>query len=701
MPLRPVQRFSAVALALVFLVAHGVFGATASAQPESAAPEQLRLNVTELTPRVVTPEAGQLTVRATITNVGERSVTDIVARLQFGGRLSTESDLTRALADPPPANAASTDWVDVPPTLRPGQSAPLRLSVPIETLPLTSPGVYPLLVNVNGTPAEGSPARLAAVDLLLPVIEPPAEVAPTGVSLLWPIAAEYPRVIGTPVGGPVLLSDDGLADALKPGGRLDALVAAAASRSDQPAFFGSICFAIDPDLIETVDAMRRGYEVQTPNGPVPGTAREHAARWLESLRTLVAGHCVIQTPFGGAELAALPKIDTPVDLMANAVDGSVLDRVLDVRSQPGVLWPEGAVDAPSASAAANVGVTTLITKPARAAALPADKPRTLAFDPLVARALTTNLDQPNVATQNGLAAIAFRGGLGDETSSSPVLVAPPHGWSAPVSELTSMLDALSTFQAAGMLHPAPLTDLLAANGVGAVSGNGASPAGDVPDVRPSARSATTMPADLLAALSTVEATSADFQSAMSVDPTRQVAPATLIEPLHNAVLRATAWRTRPDRVAAAEVAADQLDALLGQVTVETPAQPVSLGSGSSPLPVTLSNALPVSINVRVKLENAAGLRPEPMQDQLLAGSQVGRWIPAETLRSGRFNVGVSLETPGGTKLGHPARLEMTSSELGVVMVVVTSIAGALLVLLAARRIVRRIRDARRPHPDVA
>lgn len=705
------KRLSALALALVFLVAHGVAGATAvSAQPVPATPKHLRLNVTELTPRVVTPKARKITVRATATNVGDREITDIVARLQFGGRLSSEEDLAQTLAEPPPSDAASSDWVEVPKALSPGESARLTISVPVGELPLTSPGVYPMLVNVNGTPAYGGPARLADVDLLMPVIEPPAEVEPTGVSMLWPIAASHPRVVGRPFRGPVVLSDDGLADELKPGGRLDALVSAAAARRDNPAVFGSLCFAIDPDLVETVATMTRGYRVQTPSGTVPGKARADAARWLDSLRALVAGHCVVQIPFGGADLTALPKVDTPVDLMGIAVDGSAIRRVLGVESQPGVLWPEGALDKASAKAAAGVGVRTLITNPAQSEFTGGGALRTLTYDPLVARGFAGTQDphsvarQPNVATQNGMAAIAFRSGLGDEASSGPILVAPPHGWSTTVTELVSFLDSLSAFHAAGMLRPAPLGDLLADDAPPSDDSIDGEDASDDLDVRESAGAATAPSGELLKTLSDVETTAEDLRRAMSVDATRQVQPGALIDPLHEAVLRATStsWHTRANRMAAAEAASDQLGALLGGVTVETPPQPVSLASGSSPLPVTVRNSLPVKVTFRVRLDNAAGLRPAHISPASLgAGTTRGVFIPAEALRSGRFNVDVSLETPGGTKLGQTARLELTSSEFGVVMVVVTATAGALLVLLAARRIYRRIRDARRPTSDTA
>lgn len=83
--------------------------------------------------------------------------------------------------------------------IRPGQPSSLN----IET-----PGVYPLLINVNGTPDYGSPARLDQRRFLLPVTGVPADTGsgnpladvvapdtakPVGVTMLWPLA-DKPRL---------------------------------------------------------------------------------------------------------------------------------------------------------------------------------------------------------------------------------------------------------------------------------------------------------------------------------------------------------------------------------------------------------------------------------------------------------------------------------------------------------------------------
>src|SRR5206468_608699 len=155
-----------------------------------------------------------------------------------------------------------------------GQSAPVALAIPLRgyhSLGITERGVYPLLINVNGRPDYGGKARLAALSVLLPVLDPPGgkprkpPARPAALTLLWPIVDERPRAVGLD-GGHIVLADDGLADSLAFGGRLFGLVNAvdqAASRNS--ALYGALCFAIDPDLLDTVDAMSHGYLVRGPD----------------------------------------------------------------------------------------------------------------------------------------------------------------------------------------------------------------------------------------------------------------------------------------------------------------------------------------------------------------------------------------------------------------------------------------------------
>ncbi|GHF10801.1 glycoprotein [Amycolatopsis deserti] len=685
---------------------------TASAQTE--APSRLRLDVTQLNPRVITTNSVTLNVTGTVTNVGDRRISDLQVRLELGERLTTERQVRTAMSGAAAAAASSTDWVDVEPaTLEPGESAQLSVTVRLDgtrgNLRVNSAGLYPLLVNVNGTPAYGGAARLASMSMLLPVLSAPGKsvtgqnTSPAPFTMLWPIADTRPRIVAAPLGGTAVLSDDVLAAELRPGGRLYGLVESASAVRDDPQVSRALCYAIDPDLLDTVDAMSRGYQVRTATGTVGGTGAEAAKAWLGSLRELVTGQCLVQLPYADADLTALTKVRGG-DLLPFALDtGARVQELLGVTPQNGVLWADGALDQSTLAALSGARVRTLITDPvdsstgsqsAGAVTLDGTTLRAQQVDSLVLSGLAgtsgstevttaTPVDDPDIATQNGLAALAFRGGLAGGTS-RPVLVAPPRRWTATQDELTGFLRNVGDFVDRNMLTPQSLPALLATASTGS-----ARMSYDSEDL------ATATPASVTDEMSSIETTMTDLQGAMQIDPAAQVEPAELLEPLRFALVRSTSGAWRAQRGAADAAAADartELDNLLGRVTVDTPPVPISMASGSAPLPVSFDNRLPVQIAVRIQLNNTPGLRVEQVPDRLLpAGLAGSERIPAEALRAGVFNVTVSLTTPGGTPLGQPARFELRSNEYGVVTLVLTIAGAAALVLLSARQIYRRVR----------
>jgi hypothetical protein len=69
-------------------------------------------------------------------------------------------------------------------------------------------------------------------------------------------------------------------------------------------------------------------------------------------------------------------------------------------------------------------------------------------------------------------------------------------------------------------------------------------------------------------------------------------------------------------------------------------------------------------------------------------------VNAQLSRSGQFSVEARLTTLAGAQLGPVSRLQLRSTAYGTITLWLTGIAGALLVILAVRRITRRIRAAR-------
>jgi uncharacterized protein DUF6049 len=705
----PRQRFAAAVLTAFLIVLAAPL--TAAAQPVT--PSRLQLNIAQLNPRVLNPDSTTLNITGTVTNTGDRRISDLQVRVELGEKLSTTRQLRTAMSGTPAAAESNTRFVDITPaTLEPGQSGQVNLTVRVDGsaggLRVNSAGVYPLLVNVNGTPAYGGQARLASLSLLLPVLGAPGKSAaappsrPAQVTMLWPIADTRPRLVAAPVNGTPVFSDDALAGELRPGGRLDGLVSAALAMRDDSEVSRSLCYAIDPDLLDTVDAMSRGYQIRTPNGTVPGSGADAAKAWLESLRRLVAGQCVIQMPYADADLSALSGVRGG-DLMGYALGTAPrVQQILGVRPLPGVLWAGGPLDSGALGAVSAAGIKKLIVDPAELSG-DATAPVTLKgtslqaqpVDSLVSTGLNgdpgatgaTPPDDAAIGTQNGLAALAFRGLTGG--SGEPVLIAPPRRWDVPSTELNQLLQSFGELLGRKMLTAAPLSEVLAPTATKTATMNYTTE-----DI------AAGIPATVANEMSSIQSTMADLRSAMTVDPAAQVDPDQVLLPLRYALVRncSTAWEGVPG--AAEASAADsrtQLDALLGRVIVDTPAVPISMASGSAPLPVFLNNTLPVDVAVRITLNNNTGLRSNDASIWLLpAGLGKTIQIPAQALRAGKFSVLVTLSTPNGTPLGNPARFELRSNEYGVATLILTIAGGAALVLLSGRQIYRRVKARRRP-----
>ena len=287
------RRITLVVGLLIVLLAPG---AAPHAAGEPAAPEFLSIRVDGVTPDVVSTSSEPIvTVVGTVTNVGDRPVREVVARLERAPAVAVPAELRSNLAADGQFQPVG-EFVSVTTQLDRGQAAGFRFAFPLRSaavpsLGIEEPGVYPLLVNVNGTPDYGEPARLDARRFLLPVAGVPADplnssgnpvadvvapdtTKPVAVTMLWPLA-DRPRLApGVPGGtNPVRLMNDDLAVSLAPGGRLDTLLGAAEFATSPGAIDPAtgvdklLCLAIDPDLLVTVNAMTAGYVVaDAPDG---------------------------------------------------------------------------------------------------------------------------------------------------------------------------------------------------------------------------------------------------------------------------------------------------------------------------------------------------------------------------------------------------------------------------------------------------
>lgn len=384
---RVVSRLLALVVLLVLVVIPAALPSAAAGEPGAQAFLQLRID--QVSPEIVTTTSEPVvSVRGMVLNVGDRPVRDVVVRLEHAPAVTSSAGLRTNLTGNLDQYDPVADFVTVAGELDRGQNVPFSLDFPLRSadqpsLGIEQPGVYPMLVNVNGTPDYGAPARLDDARFLLPVlgvppqssdepaanspadtltaVVPPDTSKPVQLTMLWPLA-DRPRLAAGAPGGttPVRLVDDDLATSLAPGGRLDTLLSAvdfATSPTVDPGgqVAPALCLAVDPDLLVTVNAMTAGYVVNTAadNGPgtptTPGTGQQAAIEWLARLKTLAQRMCVAPTPYAQADLDALHRVGDPgLGSIATTGAGDVVDQILGVPSVRGVtLLADGPLTGPA------------------------------------------------------------------------------------------------------------------------------------------------------------------------------------------------------------------------------------------------------------------------------------------------------------------------------------------------------------------
>jgi hypothetical protein len=390
-------RLLAVLALLILIVAPAVSPHAAAGEPGAVPFLQVRID--RVTPEVVTTTSEPVvTVTGTVLNVGDRPVRDVMVRLEHTTAVTSSAGLRTNLDGENDQFEAAADFTTVSAELQRGQNVPFSLTVPLRSsqapsLGIDKPGVYPLLVNANGTPDYGAPARLDDARFLLPVIGVPPEPAsnssadaladvvapdtskPVRLTVMWPLGDRPRLAAGVPGGGPapVRLTDDDLAVSLASGGRLDVLLSAvdfATSPTVDPGgqVRSALCLAVDPDLLVTVNAMTAGYVVDDgpdtgPTTPTrPGTGQGAAVNWLNRLKAVAQRMCVAPANYAQADLNALQRVGDPgLSSIATNGAGDIVDQILGIASTRGAtLVGDGPLTGPAIQLLSAQGPTVAV-----------------------------------------------------------------------------------------------------------------------------------------------------------------------------------------------------------------------------------------------------------------------------------------------------------------------------------------------------
>ncbi|OBG64663.1 MULTISPECIES: hypothetical protein [unclassified Mycobacterium] len=761
------SRLCLLRLAAVIGIVAGFAVLTWPAMPRAAAKEPgvtpfVRVRIDQVTPDVVTTSSQPVvTVTGMVTNIGDRPVRDVMVRLEHAGAVTASAGLRTTLDGDTDQYQPAADFLTVAPELQRGQQVGFTLSAPLrsltkQSLGIDAPGIYPVLVNVNGTPDYGAPARLDNARFLLPVVGVPPDQGgdlgsavapdtskPVWLTMLWPLA-DRPRLAPGVPGGtiPVRLVDDDLATSLASGGRLDILLSAAevaTSHDVDPdgAVGRALCLAVDPDLLVTVNAMTAGYVVSdSPDGPaqLPGTpthagaGQAAAAEWLNRLRALAHRTCVAPLPYAQADLDALQRVNDR-GLSATATTGvnSIVDRILDVASVRGAtLLPDGpltnravnllsgnestvAIAAAELSAPDGQGTSdsTVDTAPQRLSPQVVLAP----FDPAVGAALAGTGSSPSVPTyldssltvrlahdsvtarrQDALGSMFWHALRQDDAPRTQVLV-PPATWNLQADDAHVILTALTTTIRSGLAIPRPLPAVIAE------------------------AAARTEPSEQVGAYTSARGRFGDdvtalvtgqvgrlwgLTSALTTDERTGLTGIQYTAPLREDMLRALSESQPPDtRNGMAQqrlaVVGKTINDLFGAVTIVNPGGSYTLATEHSPLPLALHNGLAVPIRVRLQVDAPPGMTVTDVGQIELPPGYLPLRVPIEVNFTQRVAIDVSLRTPDGLRLGDPVRLSVHSNAYGKVLFAITLTAAAVLVLLAGRRLWHRFRG----QPDPA
>ncbi|WP_081618298.1 hypothetical protein [Mycobacterium sp. 155] len=769
---------------ILMVVAVLLLMAVPAVLPRAAAGEPgqlpfLQLRIDHVSPDLVTTTSEPVvTVSGVVTNVGDRPVRDVVIRLEHARAVASSTELRTDLSGGLDKFSPVADFIDVSTEMARGQTVPFSLSYPLRaadrpSLQIDQPGVYPVLVNVNGTPDYGEPARLDDARFLLPVLGVPSEqpggpadggalsavVAPdtsrpVGLTMLWPLA-DRPRLAAGAPGGttPVRLIDDDLATSLAPGGRLDTLLSAVDFATGPTVDPGgqvraALCLAVDPDLLVTVNAMTGGYVVDEapdagPGTPTrPGTGRDAAVAWLNRLRGLAQHMCVAPTTYAHADLEALNRVnDAGLSAIATNGAGDIVDQILGVASTRGAsIVGDGpltgsAVDLLSAqgptvaiAAAHTTAQDSATGAPETADVRPLRYSPDLvsaAFDPAVGAALAgagtdpvapsyldptmdipVRHDSATARRQDAVGALLWQG-LTHSIEPRTQILMPPLVWSLRPDDAEAILTSVATTIHAGLAVPRPLTAVIAESAAVPAEPVQPRPADTLGNPRSRIDDA------IISGIAGVTGRLWGLTVALTTDERTGLTGTQYTAPLREDMLRALSQSVPPD--ARDGLARQRLDIvthsvndMFKAVTVVNPGGSYTLATERSPLPLALRNDLPVPIRVRLQINAPPGMTVTDMGVIELPPGYLPLRVPIEVHFTQRVAVDVALQTVAGLPLGEPVRLSVHSNAYGKVLFFITLSAGAVLVLLAGRRLWHRFRgqpdraDLDRPDPiDVA
>lgn len=699
------------------LVAVLALAPPAGAQP-SLSDQSVVVTVKDMSPTTpaYTDKPQPLAITLSLTNTTDRTLYNVSIDVERDAPVSQEARLEELIAKPAPSsdnNALSplpAIWVGVLDAHETLTLAPYKTTTSLHNdgkgICLcfeTGGGVYPINFTVNAAAdPDASTTEVGFGQTYLPAFKDRPK--PVQVSWVWPLIDRPHRLADDKP----FINDD-LATSVSPGGRLDRALQVV----EKVAPSVHLTLLIDPELIDELATMSQPYTVESGNKTIPGKGTQAARAWLARLKAVITSTEVSLTPYADPDLSALSRAGLDWTDSLGPTQQSRLLSGLGLLPGGSVVWPPGGMITSSAlgevlsrgspsvvilSDIALPGVRHVTPRPDALAQLPAQYGVSGTFaavtdgtvQSLAGKALRSN-GSAGAALPELASELAVRAAEQPDHPHYVVITADRHVDVQPQRAERTLRDtaraswstSLNLNEAIHTVAPVDHGQLVEPTGPAQLPG-----------------------VDVNAAVRATQFIHS-FGSVLSSGDAN-----TILGGLPAAIQRAAsaAWISDP---AGGTAFAGRLDALVGSlqrgVYISRPSRGTyTLASSDAPLPITVVNTLQVDVHVRVRVTAAndvAGFRADdsrvvtipaaspttPTRDTLKIGTHVQR--------AGTFQVNAVLLTPGGDQLGSFVPLSIHSTALGTVGVIITAVAGGVLVLALAIRVVRRVRArARRPQP---
>ena len=718
------SRIVAGAGALVALMSSAVLvgAGPAGAQP-SLDDQSVTVAVSDMSPTTPTFTAtpSPLTITLALTNTTDQPLYNVRIDVDRDAPVTQQKLLEALMAKPAPSQDHSvlSQLTPIPldPPLNPHETR--RLTYKTTTSTANDPGgkniclcfengggVYPINFTVfAATEQDGDTTQVGFGQTYLPAFKDAP--TPLPVSWVWPLIDRPHQVDGN------TFIDDDLAASVKPGGRLDRALQVVEGVASQV----HLTLVVDPELIDELTTMSTRYFVTANGKRIEGTGTTYAQNWLKRLKSVIA-----MAP--STEVSLTPYADPDIDAVTAAgltwsdnFGPQQLQRVqvaLANAADSDVAWPAGGMVTPNALRQLLTRRTSVVVL--KDAALPGtnpDRPSPVALAPIPAQfgGPGTVAAVTDSSVQSLSDSVLKQGGGGGSAKLVPLVAdlavraaENPHGPKYVAITAERYVDAAPTIAIRAILATArtPWSTSLTLD----EATHDITPVDQGQLITPGTE--LQVPQSIIDTARSASQFIQSFSSALSTSDANA-----LLGGLPAAIQRteSSAWRTDPQH---GYTFAGQLNAAIagwraGVYIVRPSSGAYTLASNDAPLPITIVNTLPVNVRVRVRVSTAngvAGLRSDDAHVQTIPAAPSKTSPTRSTLklqthvqRAGTFQVNAELLAPDGTGLGTPVPLSIHCTALGAVGVIITAVAGGVLVLALAIRVTRRIR-ARRKQPAV-